>query len=71
MSAISRRLTALERTGDATLGLRVFFQTLEDEDIFFDNDDGPAYTTAQLDELSAAGWQVLKVVYVTDWRPAG
>ncbi len=68
--SLERRLQKLERTNDATLGLRVFFQTLEDENIFFDSDDGPAYTTAQLHELSALGWQVLKVVYVTDWRPA-
>jgi hypothetical protein len=71
MSTIGRRLTALERSGDKALGLRVFYQTLEDGNVFFDNDDGPAYTTAQIHELAVAGWQILKVVYVSDWRPTG
>jgi hypothetical protein len=62
--AIEQRLQRLERTQDATLGLRVFLQTPEGtSDVFVESGDSVAWTAAKVHALSVAGWTVLKVVY--------
>lgn len=44
-------------------------QDLESENLFH-GDDGETYTGEQLDGLTADGAQVVRIVYVKDWRGA-
>lgn len=73
MGTIDRRLTALEQRQDTGKGLLIFQQTIEDENIFhkgIGNDDGVPFTRAEVQALAEAGWQILTLEYVHDWRPA-
>jgi hypothetical protein len=75
MSAIDRRLRALERSSPAGQGLRIFQQTLADENVFhegIDNADGVPFSRDEISALAAVGWQVIRVEYAPqvapDWR---
>ncbi len=71
MSAISRRLTALEQRKQAVQGLRIFQQDLADGSVYYDfsgaSGDRP-YCQAEMDDLSAQGLQVL-VIHYGPWPP--
>jgi hypothetical protein len=76
MATIDRRLSALEQRhkGSASIrGLRIFQESFDTPGIFYEVRSafyaGPqGYTQSDLDALTALGWQLIKVIYVHDWR---
>jgi hypothetical protein len=75
MATIERRLSALEqRHKGSSLGIRWFQQSESTAEVYYEIPgtpfyEGPqGYTRADLDALTAMGWQLIKVLYVSDWR---
>lgn len=66
-----RRLQALERVAcrRPLLGLRVYSQRIDDPDTYYEGvgrqQRGEPCTRAEIDALSAAGWQCLVICYET------
>ena len=67
MKQIERRLVALETTR-RELGIRIFFQDMDDRSIYYEDATDTAWAAEQLDVLATAGWTVLRVEWVDDWR---
>jgi hypothetical protein len=73
MSTLSRRLAALEQRKQAVQGLRIFQQSEDTPEVFYEVSGafykGPqGYTRADIAALRALGWQTILVVY-GPWPP--
>ncbi len=71
--SLERRLQKLERTNDEALGLRIFQQSEDTPEVFYEVPGafykGPqGYTRADIAALGALGWQTLLIVY-GPWPP--
>jgi hypothetical protein len=65
MKRIEQRLALLEQRQRGTRGLRCFEQDQNNPDLYRDL-DGFTYSDAETEELAAAGYQVIKIVYHVD-----
>jgi len=72
MRQIVRRLQTLERVAHRRplLGMRIYSQGIDDPDTYYlsvgGQQRGEPCTRAEIDALSAAGWQCLVICYKTD-----
>ncbi len=68
MRQTERRLEALEVAAQqkTLLGYRIFIQSLSEPEQYFEGvrgNPGQPYTRAEIDALSAAGWQCIVICY--------
>jgi len=75
MRQIVRRLQTLERVAHRRplLGMRIYSQGIDDPDTYYEGvrgqQRGEPCTLAEIDALSAAGWQCLVICYGNKGEP--